>query len=434
MFICPEIEKVGMTARQLFKAYVLESRYDTNETVIEGIGADGDSGQWNLLKRGYVRKTDTEPKWFAKPESLQTLGSFPLDGIARTVAEFGTHTGIAIIQSFTNTDAFYWNTDDVFELASSYWFTILTPDGLTFATPKATGKERGMVLKSDLVIRESDRALINKGSVINYRGESTGDILISANTQINPALITDTYKDMAVNKEIARRNYIVFNAPAVYNLLDYVTTYDGVKYVIMSGRKVQKDVYEYTAVKEVTDSRSYTGADVGFPLTAMKSAYTDNVVAETTLTDKASYVEFTGLDINTDGFYKIEFSCKKVDVNGSTLYIYFNGDTTNTNYYVRRHYVTGGGEYNQLINSPSVMGMPSIGFEFTGHIQVYFVNEKGLYEAMSTRRNSAIDLDLHQNHGMWNNPGNGSNVTSLRLHCGAGKFDIGSKFKITRVK
>lgn len=258
MFVCPEIEKVNLTPRQLFYLYVLETRYDTNKRMIEGIDADGDNGNWELLKKGLNAQRNLNQIWYAKRESLKTLSGFRMPSNAKTIAEFATHTSIAISTNFTDTNKFYWGISDIFEAKSGFWFTVFTPDGLFFAKPKATGQDRGLILPKDIMISQEF------SKVLNYEGETTGDIKISIPPTIIPKVVNASYKEMAVRKEIARQNYIVFNAPAVYSVCDYVRSYNGLRYVILSGRKVAKNLYQYTAVLEVKENFSFSGADVQF--------------------------------------------------------------------------------------------------------------------------------------------------------------------------
>lgn len=257
MFICPEIDKSGMSAKALFNLYVLEKRIYTNESSIEGISADGDSGRWGLFRKGLDRDNQNriiEPRWYAK--NLTHQSGIGIPSSKKTIAEWASYTGIAIEKNFTDTNSFYWGAKDIWRLVSSYWFTILTPSGLYFAKPDGTGSDRGIILEKDIVIR-----MIND-KTIDYDGETGADYTVRGNSIVVPETIDSTYKTMAINKEVAKQNYIIFNSPNIFSVCDYVRSYDGVKYVILSGRKVTKDLYQYTAVKEAKDSYSFSGADV----------------------------------------------------------------------------------------------------------------------------------------------------------------------------
>ncbi len=262
MFICPEIEKVPMTARQLFELYVCEKRIDTNAAQIEGISADGSSGTWTLLKKGWdlipqMRGSGTAPRWYVKDDSLKTFGTFPYltPAAGKSIAAFSAHTGIPIGTNFTNSDTLHWAAANAFELRSDFWFTVYTADGLTLAVPQATGLDRGLVLERDVLIRQ------DFCKTVNYSGEAEGDVLVAATGNVQPQQITSAYKDMAVNKFVALQNYIVFAAHEVYFACDTVRSWDGRKYVILSGRKQDKDTYVYTAILESLSTGSYSAAD-----------------------------------------------------------------------------------------------------------------------------------------------------------------------------
>lgn len=258
MFTCYEIETTGYTPRQLLELFVMEKRAETNLTQIQGIDADGDDGIWSRFKKGYEKNNDVNFSWFAKDGTLATAGTFPriAYGTTKTIAEFATHTGIAIDNQTGITDALYWTGNDALDLKSDYFFTVLTPDGLTLVLPEATGTFRGNLNKDNCVLR------VLSDKIINYAGESTGDVFIANGGDVQPVLITDTYKQLAVNKANAAANYIVFSAVKIYVVGDWVCDWDGNKYVIMSGRKVDTDVWHYTAVKEYIDSGAFAGADV----------------------------------------------------------------------------------------------------------------------------------------------------------------------------
>lgn len=246
MFICPEIETVGFTAEQLFNLFVCEKRADTNETSIQGITADGDSGTWQRLKRGYVQSGSQNLSWFAKEAILKMLGKFPPVHGDYTLAGLTARTGIAVSQNFTDAQTYRVDADDAFALESPFWFTVITPDGLRFMLPQGTGTDRGLVLQSDCVLRQ----IFDRGD-IGYFGEGCGVEIYPSGAIYLPSLAAQE-KSRAINKFMASQNYIVFAAPKVYAAGDYVRSWDGRKYVVLSGRKVDVTTWHYTAVLECT--------------------------------------------------------------------------------------------------------------------------------------------------------------------------------------
>lgn len=247
MFICPEIETVGFTPRQLFNIFVCEKRADTNETFIQGITADGDNGTWQRLKRGYVKADDVSPSWFAKEASLKMLGRFPPLHGDYTRTSFTARTGIALDSNFTDTQTYRMDAADAFELDSPFWFTVMTPDGLSLMLPEAAGTDRGTVFQSDVVLRQ-----IFDRDDVGYCGEGADVEIYPSGAVYLPSLAAQE-KSRAINKFRASLNYIVFAASKVYACGDYVRSWDGRRYVILSGRRVDVSTWHYTAVLECTD-------------------------------------------------------------------------------------------------------------------------------------------------------------------------------------
>jgi hypothetical protein len=60
------------------------------------------------------------------------------------------------------------------------------------------------------------------------------------------------------------------------------------------------------------------------------------VIASQTLTGTATSVDFTGLDLDTDNEYWLQFTAHVNSAGSPDTYLYFNDDTTATNYYTQR--------------------------------------------------------------------------------------------------
>jgi microcystin-dependent protein len=245
MFVCPEVERVGYTARELVSMYVNEKRIATNAATIQGSTADGNNGVWQGFKRGYVREDDLDFKWFAKSAAYPFFGRFPELNGELTVANAATRMNIAI-ENQTGLEGVYWRVKNIFDIDSPFWFTAFTPDGLSFMLPAATGTDRGTVFKSDCIARQDfDRGIGYYGSGEDIEVYPNGNVLLPS--------VSAAIAAMVVNKAIAAANYIVFAAAKVYAAGDYVRSWDGRKYVVLSGRKIDSTpTYAYTAVLEST--------------------------------------------------------------------------------------------------------------------------------------------------------------------------------------
>lgn len=267
MFVCPEVEKNSKSFIEQINNSVAFKAIDTNAAFYEGRKIDGSEDKFYLARRGLDAASGTYPRWYAKPDSLKFFGgSFaPLPfGTSKTITEFAAWCGVEIAQNFTNTDPLYWAARSFAELVSDYFFTAFTPDGISLVIPRGTGTNRGQLKEADCLIR------VISEKTFNFEGETTGDILIAATGNIQPASITDAYKQMAVNKATAAANYIIFTAQYAYSCGDYVRSWDGVKYVVVSGAKdSETGLYRYTGVKEILTSGSFVEADASPVVPAM---------------------------------------------------------------------------------------------------------------------------------------------------------------------
>lgn len=252
MFVCPEIERGGYTARELIGMYVNEKRLATTAATIQGATADGNNGVWQTFKRGYIREDDIDLKWFAKSTAYPLFGRFPelrgdfsfTEAAARMQVAIDNQTGLSDVTEF------YYRVKRMFEIDSPYWFTVYSPDGLKFILPSASGTDRGTVFKSECIIRQDfERGIGYYGSGEDVEVYPDGNVLLPS--------ISASIASMVVNKATASANYIVFAAAKIYAAGDYVRSWDGRKYVVLSGRKLDSSpTYAYTAVLESTTTVS----------------------------------------------------------------------------------------------------------------------------------------------------------------------------------
>lgn len=248
MFVCPEIERCGYSAEQLVGLYVNEKRIDTNATQIQGMSADGDSGVWQRFKHGHVKQDDIEPVWFAKQSAYSLFGRFPELRGDLTVAEAATRMQVAIDNRTGLSGDLYWRVRNVFEIDSPFWFTIYSPEGIAFMLPEASGADRGTIFRSDCLLRQDfDRSIGYYGSGADVEVYPGGNVLFPSTLAV--------LASMAVNKARASANYLTFAAVKVYQPGDFARSWDGRKFVILSGRKIDSTpTYAYTGVLESVDT------------------------------------------------------------------------------------------------------------------------------------------------------------------------------------
>lgn len=259
MFYCPEIDlDTAYTRWAKWGLTVAYKTGDYSDLTIDASIADGNySGRWNRLKHTVNNNEGTAPAWYISAEAAKQYGTFAVNSTAsKTIAELSTALGITIDNLTGISGSLNWTVTDIIKLYSDYFFIVYTPAGLSFLLPKGIGTDRGIVYNEDVEIRTTF------DKVFNYSGESTGDIFISSMGDVQPSTITSTYKQLAVNKAKAASNIVVYTSGTLCKPGDYISTADGVKYVVLHGETVGSGKYRYTAVLEVTDSLTFAGSDV----------------------------------------------------------------------------------------------------------------------------------------------------------------------------
>jgi len=147
-------------------------------------------------------------------------------------------------------------------------------------------------------------------------------------------------------------------------------------------------------------------------------------VAEIIPTSNVDYVDFTGLDINTDKLYVLYAIIKNPQASQSEYYLYRNGDYTKTNYWLQYLRVYGSSIGYQRVNFPSVMWVPAGGGSFgamnitrdpDGYMLVGCLYPQG--------RGNAIEISMR----MMSSTNTTPNITSLRFEAyTAGAIGAGS--------
>jgi len=107
-------------------------------------------------------------------------------------------------------------------------------------------------------------------------------------------------------------------------------------------------------------SRHATGGADELPAnsvtTGMLNFATWEKIAEVVPASDVDYVDFTGLDINTDKFYVLFSTIKNPTASDAWYYAFVEGDYTETNYYSQNVNAAGTTVGGQRLNSPQIAG------------------------------------------------------------------------------
>ena len=184
-----------------------------------------------------------------------------------------------------------------------------------------------------------------------------------------------------------------------------------------------------------TDGTLGGNSDSAVPTEKAVKTYADNAmekVSEVNVSSDCTYVDFTGLDGNSVWFYVLHGTMKNPTGSAEEYYLYVNGDTTDTNYYLQYLDVYGTTVSANLVNSPPMAYAPSgastlsvvhITKSPTGYFQ---------YVAHEGRHQSNVFLNLRA--GIKANA-TISNITSLRVQAQQSNgIGAGSKLILFKVR
>jgi len=157
---------------------------------------------------------------------------------------------------------------------------------------------------------------------------------------------------------------------------------------------------------------------------------TMKLIASTTLGSSTASVTFSSLSGYTD--LVIKFSARTDGTNG-TLKVYFNNDTTNTNYNVRRLLGGPGTVASNTYNAPyfAYANRSNQTASTFNSSEIYIPNYNGsTYKSISSdslSENSSSDAEQFLTAGIWNNT---AAITSIKLETFDPNFVSGSIFSI----
>jgi len=156
------------------------------------------------------------------------------------------------------------------------------------------------------------------------------------------------------------------------------------------------------------------------------------VLAEVEVEADCDYVEFTGLDINSDKAYVIFMFVKNPTSSSCSYQIFINGDTTSTNYYKQYAKASGtsiaGDRTNDSIMATINAGATMVAviyvmLDIDGYSRVIFIGNRQAPDSVEI-----IITNVAKNTTE-------TNITSIRIAVDvAGGIGAGSKFILARVK
>ncbi len=200
-----------------------------------------------------------EVNYFYGNENLINLkNNFDIDVTFKTIAQASTFFNIPITDYTSLTSyQFQWLVRNITEIENSFFYTVMTENGIELRKPVRTGKFRGKIEERYVL-----GGIIQNQLDVVYQGETGGDYYISANCKhICPPVIDSTLKNMAVNKFLSLSNMIVFQFGDDWDCGDFIQ-YDKNYYVLMSKQPESGGIFVYTAVAEINITRTFVGADV----------------------------------------------------------------------------------------------------------------------------------------------------------------------------
>jgi hypothetical protein len=150
------------------------------------------------------------------------------------------------------------------------------------------------------------------------------------------------------------------------------------------------------------------------------------VVAEVTLSTNAQYVDFTGLDINTDKMYWLFINTKNTTGSSYGLYLYREGDYTASNYYSQALFARGATVSADAWNAPRILTLTA-NDDLAAYLTI-FRSLRGYMIAFSRTSYSDVTSPYI---ALWTvtSTNTTTNITSLRIYsAGANPIESGSMF------
>ena len=155
------------------------------------------------------------------------------------------------------------------------------------------------------------------------------------------------------------------------------------------------------------------------------------VLAEVTPTVAVDYVDFTGLDINTDKFFLLLLTIKNPLAVSCDYYLFVEGDTVAANYYFQWVQADGATLAAGRANSAAICGIGVAGERVLGW--AWITRDPDGYAKARGNECRETGLNVQFVDIAWSKVATVTNITSLRVAAAvAGGIGIGSKLVLCR--
>ena len=186
------------------------------------------------------------------------------DTANKTIAEYMADTGITVASNLGTVNEakdFTFKTNEPKKLKTEMWFTLFTDEGIKFYRPQRldTSKQIPVIEVLEEIGQNCDGV-----GIINEPDPGEINASYSVDDTVWPILIDIPVKNLLVNAYKASCNMKRFKSVDA-NPLDYGVI-DGTTYLIIS-KKEQNGDYIYLGVKEESEYKAFTGADIAMPTT-----------------------------------------------------------------------------------------------------------------------------------------------------------------------
>lgn len=163
---------------------------------------------------------------------------------------------------------------------------------------------------------------------------------------------------------------------------------------------------------------------LGFPLEHEMALITDQI-----LTSAVTTITILGLDLDAHGAYLLYLSPRNQQGSNSSIYIYFNNDTTLTNYYFQYLLAIGGSRSSNRLNQSFIGHVNANSVSFTEAIIMANPVDTRWHARIGRRPASSIELELVS--GAWVSS---VNVTRIDITASvANALGIGTRIMLFKV-
>lgn len=188
-----------------------------------------------------------------------------------------------------------------------------------------------------------------------------------------------------------------------------------------------------TAVTQATSDDSTKVATTAFvhDMVAAGSGALEFVGTATVAGAAATNLTLSGLDLTADGRYRVYFSLKNATGSSTNVSLYYNADTTATNYYRQTLTASGTSSSPSRGNDAQMMPMSATTGTQTGHFDIQFDQDGKARANLFYNRDTPSAIIAAMLVHVWNVAGNVTGITFTTSVASA--LEIGSTFSVWKV-